>query len=94
MTSAQLPIPETLYARSGDVSIAYQVMGEGPIDLVMVPGLVSPSNSHTNYPDIPISCTGSLPLRVLLASTNVARFFQTGLPGPHRLTSGWMILTR
>jgi hypothetical protein len=41
MTSAHLPIPEAQYARSGDVSIAYQVMGEGPIDLIMVPGLVS-----------------------------------------------------
>lgn len=32
--------PETLYARSGDVRIAYQVMGAGP-DLVVVPGLTS-----------------------------------------------------
>ena len=29
------------YARSGDVSIAYQVTGEGPIDLVLVPGFFS-----------------------------------------------------
>ena len=34
-------LPVTRYALSGDVSIAYQVMGDGPIDLVMVPGLVS-----------------------------------------------------
>jgi class 3 adenylate cyclase len=33
--------PETKYARSGDVSIAYQVIGEGPIDLVHIPGLLS-----------------------------------------------------
>src|ERR1051325_49595 len=32
---------QTRYARSGDVSIAYQVSGEGPIDLVFVPGFVS-----------------------------------------------------
>jgi pimeloyl-ACP methyl ester carboxylesterase len=31
--------PETRYARSGDVSIAYQVVGEGPFDLVWIPGL-------------------------------------------------------
>lgn len=36
-----LPLPVTRYAVSGDVSIAYQVMGEGPIDLIMVPGFVS-----------------------------------------------------
>jgi class 3 adenylate cyclase len=33
--------PETRYARSGEFSIAYQVVGEGDLDLVYVPGLVS-----------------------------------------------------
>ena len=33
--------PDTRYARSGDVNIAYQTMGEGPRDLVLVPGWVS-----------------------------------------------------
>jgi pimeloyl-ACP methyl ester carboxylesterase len=33
--------PPTRYARSGDVNIAYQVVGEGPLDLVYVPGWVS-----------------------------------------------------
>ncbi len=33
--------PETRYAQSGDVNIAYQVLGEGPRDLVFVPGWVS-----------------------------------------------------
>ena len=32
---------ETRYAKSGDVHIAYQVVGEGPFDLVFVPGFVS-----------------------------------------------------
>ena len=32
------PIPATRYARSGDVNVAYQVVGEGPIDLVYVRG--------------------------------------------------------
>jgi class 3 adenylate cyclase len=34
-------IPEVKYARSGDVSIAYQVVGEGPIDLVFVRGTLA-----------------------------------------------------
>lgn len=34
-------MPETKYARSGDVSIAYQTIGDGPFDLVHVPGFVS-----------------------------------------------------
>jgi pimeloyl-ACP methyl ester carboxylesterase len=33
--------PETRYAKSGDVSIAYQVVGEGANDIVFVPGFVS-----------------------------------------------------
>lgn len=33
--------PEIRYARNGDVSIAYQVVGEGPVDLVYVSGFVS-----------------------------------------------------
>jgi pimeloyl-ACP methyl ester carboxylesterase len=33
--------PQTRYARSGDVNIAYQVVGDGPIDLVFVMGWVS-----------------------------------------------------
>jgi pimeloyl-ACP methyl ester carboxylesterase len=46
--------PETRYAKSGDLNIAYQVTGEGPFDLLYVPGWVSnielmwedPAQSH------------------------------------------------
>ncbi|MGH7856655.1 MAG: alpha/beta fold hydrolase, partial [Candidatus Binatia bacterium] len=31
-----MSIPETKYAKSGDLHIAYQVVGDGPIDLVFV----------------------------------------------------------
>src|SRR5215831_12235020 len=34
-------MPETRYAKSGDTYIAYQVMGDGPFDLVLVPGFIS-----------------------------------------------------
>lgn len=34
-------MPRTRYTRSGDVSIAYQVVGDGPIDLVFAPGFPS-----------------------------------------------------
>jgi pimeloyl-ACP methyl ester carboxylesterase/class 3 adenylate cyclase len=33
-------VPDVQYAKSGDVNIAYQVTGEGPFDLVFVPGFV------------------------------------------------------
>ena len=32
---------KTRYAKSGDVNIAYQVVGDGPLDLVLVPGFIS-----------------------------------------------------
>lgn len=34
-------VPKTQYAKSGDIRIAYQVVGEGPFDLVFVPGFIS-----------------------------------------------------
>ena len=34
-------LPVTRYAQSGEVNIAYQSIGEGPIDLIVVPGIVS-----------------------------------------------------
>ena len=42
--------PETRYARSGDVRIAYQVIGNGPIDLVFVPGFLSNLEVHWEDP--------------------------------------------
>ena len=39
MNDFELPI--TRYAQSGDVNIAYQTIGEGPIDLIIVPGFIS-----------------------------------------------------
>jgi class 3 adenylate cyclase len=38
-------IPETKYAKSDDIHIAYQVVGKGPLDVVFVPGFVS----HVEY---------------------------------------------
>src|SRR6187549_1842707 len=34
-------MPSTRYVKSDDVHIAYQVLGEGPLDLMFVPGFVS-----------------------------------------------------
>jgi pimeloyl-ACP methyl ester carboxylesterase len=38
-------LPRTRYVKSGEVHIAYQVLGDGPIDLLWVPGFVS----HLEY---------------------------------------------
>ena len=43
-------VPETRYAKRGDTFIAYQVMGEGPFDLVFVPGFISHVEMHMEMP--------------------------------------------
>ena len=44
--------PKTQYARSGDVSIAYQVFGEGP-DIVFIPGVYGHLEMQWEFPDVP-----------------------------------------
>src|SRR5271163_1644150 len=39
--SASAMAPTTRYAGSGEVSIAYQVVGDGPIDILFSPGWIS-----------------------------------------------------
>src|SRR5260370_36139711 len=39
MSDFELPV--TRYAVSGNVNIAYQTMGSGPVDVVLVPGVVT-----------------------------------------------------
>jgi pimeloyl-ACP methyl ester carboxylesterase len=44
--------PVTRYAKSGDVHIAYQIFGEGPINLIIVPGFVSNIEIYWEEPDM------------------------------------------
>jgi pimeloyl-ACP methyl ester carboxylesterase/DNA-binding SARP family transcriptional activator len=44
--------PPTRYARSGDCNIAFQVFGQGPIDLVLVPGWISNLDFAWTHPAI------------------------------------------
>ena len=44
-SEAEFEIPEVHYARSGEVNIAYQVVGDAPLDLVFVMGWIS----HLEY---------------------------------------------
>ncbi len=47
-----LPIPETRYAETDGLSIAYQVFGSGAQDLVFIPGIISNLDAnwqHDNY---------------------------------------------
>jgi pimeloyl-ACP methyl ester carboxylesterase len=44
--------PKTQYARSGAFSIAYQVLGDEPIDLVFIPGFVSNLELTWDWPPL------------------------------------------
>ena len=44
-------IPQTRYAKTGDLHVAYQVFGEGP-DLVMAPGFVSHIENYWDEPGL------------------------------------------
>jgi pimeloyl-ACP methyl ester carboxylesterase len=44
--------PETRYAKSGDVNIAYQVIGDGPLDLVLVHGWVQSFDARWEIEEI------------------------------------------
>src|SRR5207248_6942870 len=57
-TSA-VQIPETRYAKSGDVSIAYQVVGDGPFDVVLVPAI-----SHVELAWAMANHQGEIPRRL------------------------------
>jgi hypothetical protein len=42
--------PETRFAWSRDVSLAYQVVGDGPVDLLYLPGAVSNVDARSGAP--------------------------------------------
>jgi pimeloyl-ACP methyl ester carboxylesterase len=44
-------IPEVRYAKSGEVHIAYQVFGDGPVDLVIIPGFISNIEHYWDWPE-------------------------------------------
>ena len=44
--------PETRYALSGDLHIAYQVVGDGPVDVVWVPGWISNIDHYWEEPTV------------------------------------------
>ena len=59
-------LPTTRYAQCGDLSIAYQVVGDGPFDLIVVPGIIShveffhelPEDSYEAFLSVPLMCRG------------------------------------
>ena len=52
MTLDPIAIPPTRYARAGDLDIAYQVFGDGPIDLVFVDQWFSNVDAMWDFPPL------------------------------------------
>src|SRR5438876_5012142 len=57
MAGAERPIdrgksfqPATKYAKNGDVHIAYRVFGDGPRDIVLIPGTLSHVELYWEFP--------------------------------------------
>ena len=65
-------LPVTRYAQSGDITIAYQVMGNGPVDIILVPGFIS----HVEFMHEMIGYTSFL--RGLSAFARVVTFDKRG----------------
>ncbi|MGI9407871.1 MAG: alpha/beta fold hydrolase [Hyphomicrobiaceae bacterium] len=64
--------PQTRYARSSDVHIAYQLFGEGPANLVLAPGFVSHIDNYWDHPRV------ARWLRELASFARVAMFDKRG----------------
>jgi pimeloyl-ACP methyl ester carboxylesterase len=64
-------MPETQYAQSGDLSIAYQVLGDGPIDVVFVSGFVSHQELEWEFEQ-------SNPMHALLSFARLITFDKRG----------------
>lgn len=81
MAVPRSPAPRTRYAKCGDIDIAYQAFGDGPVDLLVLPG-----------PFIPIDSIDSEPslyrfYRRLASFSRVIRFDQRGLGMSSRVPS-------
>ncbi len=72
--------PETRYAKSGGVNVAYQVVGDGPFDLVFVPGWASHVELAWKVP------SGARLLRGLAEFSRLIRFDKRGTGMSDRLT--------
>jgi len=81
-------IPEVRYAKSGDVNIAYQVTGDGPFDLVFVPGYVTHLELQWRMPQFAPN------LERLSAICRLIRFDKRGTGMSDRVTGAPTLETR
>jgi hypothetical protein len=85
----EFDLPVTRYAVSNEVNIAYQVMGSGPIVIVIVPGSFSHIEFLHELPAIPASCASFRRLPASLPSTSEGGACQTVCRMSAHSNSGW-----
>jgi class 3 adenylate cyclase/pimeloyl-ACP methyl ester carboxylesterase len=81
--------PETRYAHSGDIAIAYRVFGEGPFDVVYHPGFISHVELMTEMPTYQGRIVGAL-----ASFARVIAFDQRGQGMSDRMTGTPSLETR
>jgi DNA-binding CsgD family transcriptional regulator len=72
--------PVTRYAVSGDSHIAYQVLGDGPRNLILIPGFVSNVETAWTWPAQAAFCAGWRPAGASSCSTSEAPVCLTRSP--------------
>ena len=82
-----MEVPDTRYARSGDVSIAYQVTGDGPFDVVFIPPFVTHAEVIWNTSFAPA-------LRELSSFCRLIRFDKRGTGMSDRVSGAPTLETR
>ena len=81
--------PETHYATSGEVQIAYQVIGNGPLDLVVVPGYISNFDHTWDEPSLVHLLSRLNSFSRLILFDKGAPAYQIRLPIYRPLKSAW-----
>jgi hypothetical protein len=89
-----MSVPETRYARSADVAIAYQVVGEGPFDVVLTPGSVSHVELYWDIEGVAALLRVWPIMHASSFSTSGARVSLTGWQGCQRWRSAVMTYGR
>ena len=80
----------TKYATSGDLSVAYQVIGDGPLDLIYVPGIVSHVEFFHQLPGYSEFLDGLASFaRLVVFQKALATGCRTGSRNLRRWRSGW-----
>jgi pimeloyl-ACP methyl ester carboxylesterase len=76
--------PRTDYAKSGDVHVAYQLLGDGPVNLVFVPGFVSHVEHFWEDPSL------ARFLRRLASFSRLVFFDKRGTGLSDRVSEAWV----